>query len=393
MIRRKLSKKLSELAGYYPVVVVTGPRQSGKTTLCKACFPKHAYISLEALDSREFASTDPRGFLAQYADGAIIDEIQQAPDLLSYLQSEVDADPQPGRFILTGSQHFSLSQAITQSLAGRCGILTLLPPDFEELQGFTNAPETLAEALLQGAYPRIYDKNIPAGQWLRDYTYTYIERDVRQIVNVGDLQTFTAFLRLSAGRTAQELNLSTLGTDVGITHNTAKAWLGILETSHLITRLPAWHANIRKQVSKTPRLHFLDSGVVCSLLGIHTAEQVMQHPLRGAIFESWVVAELYKNQLNTGVLQPMYYYRESRGLELDVLIDCENHLKAIEIKSGATLNSDFFKNFPLLPERLVSTQLSATIRNYLIYGGEIAQTRSTVKVVPWAKANAIWTKE
>lgn len=269
----------------------------------------------------------------------------------------------------------------------------MLPPDFEELQGFANAPKTLAEVLLQGAYPRIYDKNIPAGQWLRDYTYTYIERDVRQIVNVGDLQTFTAFLRLSAGSTARELNLSRLGTDAGITHNTAKAWLGILETSHLLIRLPAWHANIRKQVSKTPRLHFLDSGVVCSPLGIHTAEQVMQHPLRGAIFESWVVAELYKNQLNTGALQPMYYYRESRGLELDVLIDCKDHLKAVEIKSGATLNTDFFKNFPLLPERLASTQLPATIRNYVVYGGDTAQTRSAVNVLPWAWMHMIWKEQ
>ena len=286
MIPRTLEQKLLELAGYYPVVVVTGPRQSGKTTLCQIAFPGKTYVSLETLDTREFAISDPRGFLAQYADGAIIDEIQHVPALLNYLQSDIDARPEPGRFILTGSQHFGLSQSISQSLAGRCGILVLLPPSLEELRAFPSAPADLFSVLWQGAYPRIYDRDIPAHQWLADYTTTYVQRDVRQVINIGDLQVFSGFLKLCAGRTGQEINLSTLGSDAGVSHNTARAWLSVLETSYIIHRLPAWHVNVRKQVVKAPKLHFFDSGLACYLLGIQEPEQLRFHPLRGAIFES-----------------------------------------------------------------------------------------------------------
>jgi len=244
MIKRKLEVKLRELAGYYPVIVVTGPRQSGKTTLCRAIFKNKAYISLEALDNRDYAQNDPRGFLAEYAEGAIIDEIQHAPELLNYMQSDVDDRPEPGRFILTGSQRFGLSQSISQSLAGRCGILTLLPPSREELIAFADAPDELFNTLWKGAYPRIYDKKIPPQQWLADYVATYIQRDVRQVINVSDLQHFSSFLKLCAGRTAQEINLSSLGSDVGISHNTVRDWLSILETSYIIRQLPAWHNNI-----------------------------------------------------------------------------------------------------------------------------------------------------
>ena len=288
MISRTLEKKLHELSGYYPVVVVTGPRQSGKTTLCQMVFPDKPYVSLEALDIREFAITDPRGFLLEYADGAIIDEIQQAPDLLSYLQSDIDARPEAGRFILTGSQHFGLSQSISQSLSGRCGILTLLPPSLEELRAFPNAPDDLFSILWQGAYPRIYDQNIPAHQWLADYTATYVQRDVRQVINIGDLQAFSGFFKLCSGRAAQEINLSKIGNDAGISHNTVRSWLSVLETSYIIHCLPAWHTNIRKQIVKAPKLHFFDSGLACYLLGIREPDQLYHHPLRGAIFESWV---------------------------------------------------------------------------------------------------------
>jgi predicted AAA+ superfamily ATPase len=257
MIQRTLQKKINELSGYYPAVVVTGPRQSGKTTLCRMTFPEKPYVSLESLDSRNFAIEDPRGFLAEYADGAIIDEIQQAPDLLSYLQGDIDLRPDTGRFILTGSQHFGLSQSISQSLAGRCGVLVLLPPGIEELHEFDNAPRDLFSTLWQGAYPRIYDQNIPAHQWLADYTTTYVQRDARQVINIGDLHTFSGFMKLCAGRTAQEINLAALGSDVGVSHNTIRAWLSVLETSFIVHRLPAWHINIRKQVVKAPKLHFL----------------------------------------------------------------------------------------------------------------------------------------
>ena len=389
MILRKLAAKLRELAGYYPVVAVTGPRQSGKTTLCQASFPDKPYVSMEALDTREFALTDPRGFLDEYRQGAILDEIQRAPALLSYLQEAVDADPEPGRFILTGSQHFGMSDAIAQSLAGRCGILTLLPPDLEELQAFPDAPRDLYTTLWQGAYPRIYDQQIPAQQWLADYVATYIQHDVRQVIQVGDLLAFSEFLKLCAGRTAQEINLSSLGADAGISHNTARAWLSVLETSYVLYRLPAWHTNIRKQVIKAPKLHFFDSGLVCYLLGIREPEQLRHHPLRGAIFESWVVSELYKLQIHEGEQPRMFHYRETRGPEIDLLIDRGDKLHAVEIKSGATAAPDFFRHFDLLPERLKNTPLPTDIRNHVVYGGDTSQQRSQAQLLSWRDLPAL----
>lgn len=389
MIPRKLESKLRELAGYYPVVVVTGPRQSGKTTLCQATFPDRPYVSLEALDAREFARGDPRGFLAEYGDGAIFDEIQHVPELLNYLQGEVDARPDPGRFVLTGSQHFGLSQSISQSLAGRCGILVLLPPSLEELRAFPTAPVDLYSVLWQGAYPRIYDRAIPAHRWLADYTATYLQRDVREVINVGDLQVFSGFLKLCAGRTAQEINLSTLGGDAGVSHNTVRAWLSVLETSYIIHRLPAWHLNIRKQVVKAPKLHFFDSGLACYLLGIREPEQLRLHPLRGAIFESWVIAEIYKAYVHRGVQPGLFHYRETRGLEIDLLIDQGERLEAIEIKSGATASPDFFKNLQRLPDRLGEGGESRRIGNYVVYGGADSQQRSQARLVSWRDVQQI----
>lgn len=389
MIPRKLQKKLAELAGYYPVVVVTGPRQAGKTTLCRAVFPDKAYVSLESIDAREFARADPRGFLTEYREGAIIDEVQHVPELTSYLQTEVDERPKPGRFILTGSQHFGVSQTVSQSLAGRCGMLALLPPDLDELRLFPAAPDDLYTLLWQGSYPRIYDRNIPAAQWLADYTATYLQRDVRQVLNIGDLSTFTSFIRLCAGRTAQEINLSALGGDAGIAHNTARSWLSILETSYLVFRLPAWHINIRKQVIKAPKLHFFDSGLACYLLNIREPDQLRHHPLRGAIFESWVVAELYKGHLHSGQTPNFFHYRESRGLEIDLLMDRGETLHAVEVKSAATVTQDFFNCFAKLAERTKNSDLTARINNVLVYGGETSQRRSTARVIAWKEIGKI----
>jgi predicted AAA+ superfamily ATPase len=383
MIPRALGLKLRELTGYYPVVMVTGPRQSGKTTLCRATFPAKTYLSLEALDIREFALNDPRGFLAQYAGGAILDEIQNAPELLSYLQGEVDARPDPGRFVLTGSQHFGLAQSISQSLAGRCGILVLLPPSLEELRAFPNAPADLFSILWQGAYPRIYDRNIPAQQWLADYVGTYVQRDVRQVINVGDLQLFSGFLKLCAGRTAQEINLSALGSDAGMSHNTARAWLSVLEASYLAHRLPAWHPNIRRQVVKAPKLHFIDSGLACYLLGIREPEQLALHPLRGAIFESWVVSEIYKGCVHSGLQPSLFHYREKRGLEIDLLIEQKEGWDAVEIKSGATTTEDFFTNLERFPAHLKDAGKKLRIRSHVVYGGDDSYQRSRAQVISW----------
>ena len=390
MIQRTLQKKINELSGYYPAVVVTGPRQSGKTTLCRMTFPEKPYVSLESLDSRNFAIEDPRGFLAEYADGAIIDEIQQAPDLLSYLQGDIDLRPDTGRFILTGSQHFGLSQSISQSLAGRCGVLVLLPPGIEELHEFDNAPRDLLSTLWQGAYPRIYDQNIPAHQWLADYATTYVQRDARQVINIGDLQTFSGFMKLCAGRTAQEINLAALGNDVGVSHNTIRAWLSVLETSFIVHRLPAWHINIRKQVVKAPKLHFFDSGLACYLLGIQQPEQLRHHPLRGAIFESWVFSEVFKSYMHNGLQPHLFHYRESRGIEIDLILEQARALAAVEVKSGATVSRDFFRNFGLLPERLQRLPSPPDLHNYLVYGGEVSQKRSQVEVLSWREIGRLF---
>ena len=393
MIKRKLEAKLRELAGYYPVILVTGPRQSGKTTLCRATFPDAAYVSMEALDNREYAQNDPRGLLNEYADGAIIDEVQYVPDILNYMQSDVDARPDLGRFILTGSQHFGLSQSISQSLAGRCGILSLLPPSREELLGFADAPDELFSTLWKGAYPRIYDQNIPAQQWLADYVATYIQRDVRQIINVSDLQHFSGFLKLCAGRTAQEINLSSLGNDAGISHNTARAWLSILETSYIIQQLPAWHTNIRKQVIKAPKLHFLDTGLVCYLLGIREPDQLRHHPSRGAIFESWVASEVYKLRVHNGEQPDLYHYREAQGFEIDLIIDSGEQLNAIEIKSGATINKDFFKNLTTFAKLKHNSPRIKNITQQLVYGGETSQQRSEINILSWSDIASLVTEQ
>jgi predicted AAA+ superfamily ATPase len=380
---RILLNKLTITAGYYPVVLLDGPRQSGKTTLTKAAFPDKAYVTLEPLDTREFARTDPRGFLSQYHGGAIIDEVQHAPDLLSYLQDEVDRDPTPGRFILTGSQNLAISHAVSQSLAGRAGILHLLPFSREELAGFSNAPKDMFELLWTGCYPRIYDRSIPAQQWLADYVATYVQRDVRQILNVGDLGRFTTFLRLCAAHTSQELKLSALGADAGISHNTANAWLSVLESGFLCCRLPAWHRNIKKQLVKAPKLHFFDTGLVCYLLGIKEPSQLRHHPLRGAVFETWVFSELYKKKIHHGEVPQLFHFRESRGIEVDFIEPLADRILMVEAKSGETLGSDYFQAMHALEKLLVDRGASEQIEKQLVYGGSEALVRSGVQVVPW----------
>lgn len=389
MVSRSLETKLIELASYYSAVLVTGPRQSGKTTLCQMVYPDKPYVSLEALDIRDFARSDPRGFLAEYADGAVIDEVQHVPDLLSYLQSDIDARPDPGRFILTGSQHFGLSQSISQTLAGRCGILVLLPPSREELMQFPVAPDELFTLLWQGAYPRIYDRQIPAHQWLADYTTTYVERDVREVINIGDLQAFSGFMRLCAGRTAQEINLSAIGSDAGVSHNTVRAWLSALEASYIVHRLPAWHVNLRKQIVKAPKLHFFDSGLVCYLLGIREPAQLRLHPLRGAIFESWVVSEIYKSFVHSGIQPRLFHYREARGPEVDLIIEQAPPITAIEIKSGATASKHFFRNLERFSARMKQAPHKRQIRSRVVYGGERSQQRSQAQLLSWRDVHKV----
>ena len=392
MIRRDLENVLATVSTQYPVVTVTGPRQSGKTTLCRAYFTDHQYVSLERPDVREFARDDPNGFLAQFPGGVILDEVQHVPELLSYIQVRVDEDDSPGRYVLTGSQHFGLSAAISQSLAGRTTILTLLPPSLRELRRFDGVPDDIWELVRIGAYPRIWDHDLDATRWLADYTATYIQRDVREVVNVGNLEAFSTFLRLVAGRTAEEVNLSKLGGDAGVSHNTARAWLSVLETSYVVFRLSAFHANLRKQIIKAPKLHFFDSGIVCYLLGIRTRDQLLTHPLRGSIFESWVVSEVYKSIVHAGLSPRLFHYRESRGVEVDLIVEDGGQLIATEVKSGETIRSSFLRNLHEFRNRLEDADDWRDVRLRVVYGGNQTQHRTDVDVIGWNALDDVdWT--
>ncbi len=389
MITRDAAIRLTELARHYPVVSVTGPRQSGKTTLCRSTFPALPYVSLEPLDVREFALSDPRGFLASLPNGAIIDEVQRAPALFSYLQADVDENPAPGRFILTGSQQLALTASVTQSLAGRTGLIELYPPSWAELQRFPSAPSDLFEVLWTGAYPRIFDRQIPPHQWLADYVATYVQRDVRQLLNVGDLRAFTTFLQLCAGHTAGETHLSRLGADAGIAHNTAKAWLSVLEASYLIFRLPGWHPNFRKQVVKSAKLHFVDTGVASYLLGIREPDQLRTHPLRGALFESWVASEMLKQRAHHGTRCDLFHYRDAAGLEVDLIASTAGTDILIEAKSGATIGSDFTEAVDRLAAGVRQRAPDRVIATRVIHGGTGRQTRGATQLVPWREVDQL----
>lgn len=391
MIERILAARLRHMAGKFPVVTVTGPRQSGKTTLCRSEFPDKPYVSLEPPDTREFALRDPRGFLSAYEDGAILDEVHRAPELLSYLQPMVDARPSRGRFILTGSAQFSLLHSLNQSLAGRTALLELPPMGLEEVRRFPNPPTQLYDLIWRGGYPAVYDRELEPGEWYPSYVTTYLERDVRAILNVGDIMAFQAFLRLAAGRVGQLVNLSSLGADAGITHSTTQAWLAVLEAGYLAWRLRPWHANVSKRLIKTPKLHFLDTGLVCYLLGIRSAEQLRDHPLRGAIFETWVASEIHKSRAHRGLPPALSFYRDSRGEEVDLLLELGRELLAIEVKSGATVAQDFFTSLDGLAATLAKSPRPPALRKFIVYGGAEAQSRAAGTVIPWSQLDqAVW---
>jgi predicted AAA+ superfamily ATPase len=384
MIPRVLSAQLESAAAELPVVTVTGPRQSGKTTLCRAAFPDKKYVNLEPLDVREFARSDPRGFLAEHAAGVILDEIQNVPELLSYIQADVDEDPSPGRFILTGSQQLAANRAIGQTLAGRTAILHLLPFSLEERRQAEDWQEDLWVDVFRGGYPRVYDRHLDPVRWYADYITTYVERDVRQVKEIGDLRAFRTFITLAAGRTAQEINLSSLGADAGISHNTARSWLGLLEASFIATVVPAWHRNVRKQIVKAPKLHFIDTGVACSLLGIRDGDQLRTHPLRGALFESWVAGEILKTLFHQGRQPDMKHYRESRGIEIDFVVAQAGTIHLIECKSGATTHPSFFEPLATMRDLIAADSSWSEISPALVYGGEESHTRRTIAVYSWS---------
>jgi hypothetical protein len=395
VLQRTLARTLRRLARQYPVVTLTGPRQSGKTTLVRETFPDARYVSLEDPDQRRFATEDARDFLGQFSGTVVLDEVQRTPELFSYIQGRVDERGEPGQFILSGSQNFLLLEAVSQSLAGRAAILHLLPFSLGELEQRTpldpkslgrelpaprqNPPRDLMRALWQGFYPRIHDQNLEAGRWLRDYFQTYVERDVRQILQVGDLEAFDRFVRLCAGRNGQLLNLSSLAGDCGITHTTARRWLSVLEASFLVLLLRPHHRSFNKRLIKSPKLYFLDSGLLCYLLRIRSPEELRTHSSRGAVFESFVISELVKGFLHRGEESVLYFWRDSSGHEIDVLLDWGPEQVAIEIKSGTTTAADFFKNLQYWRGLVGSPEAPAG----LVYGGEHSHQRKGVIVYGW----------
>lgn len=393
MIKRFLESYLHRDAGLYPVLTLTGPRQSGKTTLARAAFCDHRYISLELIDSRRFAREDPRGFLAQFDGSVILDEVQHAPDLLSYIQGVVDEDPSPGRFILTGSHNFLLMRSVSQTLAGRCAILNLLPFSRAELEGHTQSEPTspaalfanrntgldLWQTLRTGFYPRIHDRRIPPEVWLADYLQTYIERDVRSLSNVGDLEAFGRFLSLCAGRAAQLLNYSSLASDCGVSVDTARRWISVLKTSFILFLLSPHHRNFNKRLVKSPKLYFFDTGLLCQLLGIREAGQIITHPLRGAVFENYVIAEVAKAYLHHRRTPPLFFWRDRTGHEIDLLIEEADKLFPVEIKSSQTVSGDMLDGLQWWLSLSGQPAQSAT----LVYAGGEAFTRARISVRPW----------
>ena len=396
MIQRALESALRRAARNYPIVTLTGPRQSGKTTLVKMAFPDHAYASLEDPDQREFATTDPRGFLAQFRKRVILDEAQRAPDLFSYIQTASDREEIRGRYVLTGSQSFLLIRTIGQSLAGRAAILHLLPFSWAELQdrrslSLTSVGErtpnrseppnvALMDVLFTGFYPRIHDAQLLPQDWLANYYQTYVERDVRGLLNVGDLKAFGRFIGLCAGRNGQLLNLSSLANDCGISQPTARRWISVLEASFLVLLLRPHHRNFNKRLVKSPKLYFLDTGLLAYLLRIRSSDELRTHSSRGAIFESFVVSELMKNALNRGRQLNLHFWRDSAGHEVDLLLGRSGDLVPIEIKSGATLVDDFFAGLRYWLELAGTPDAPAA----LIYGGDRSVRRSGVVAYSWA---------
>lgn len=383
MIARAITPILQQRAASLPVVTITGPRQSGKTTLCRMAFPEMAYVNLERPDLRAFAHDDPQGFLANYPDGAIFDEIQRVPDLLSWIQVDVDQRQQMGRFILTGSHQFELSQRISQSLAGRTALLRLLPLSVAELAA-SSAPHSVDSLIFMGGYPRIHADALNPALAMGDYFETYVQRDLRDLLEIRNLALFEKFVRLAAGRVGQLLNMQSLAADVGVSGNTASHWISILEASYIVFRLPPWFENIGKRLVKTPKLYFYDTALAAWLIGVSKIEHLAAHPLRGGLFENLAVLEFFKAYANRGERPNLHFYRDSAGQEADLLIETGRQLHLVEIKSGQTISSDAMRPISNIRRALGDRVSGAT----LVYGGSEAQRRSHFSAIPLADISA-----
>jgi predicted AAA+ superfamily ATPase len=389
-IARTLRDAAQARAAQLPLLAILGPRQSGKSTLCAQAFAHKPLVSLESIEAREQALGDPVGFLARFPTGAVIDEAQRAPSLFSELQIDVDRRSEPGRWVLTGSQHFHLLSSISQSLAGRIALLTLLPLSLEEL-GPACAADPL-DACVIGGYPRIFDQRLDPTVWLDDYITTYVERDVRSVLNVGNLGTFQTFLGLCAARAGQLLNSSALGADAGVNSKTARAWISVLEAGFIVFQLRPYFRDVGKRLTKSSKLYFHDTGLLCRLLGIKSAEQLRQHPLRGSIFENLIVSEIHKSRLHRGVKPELYFYRDQSGREVDLLADDPLDPTLIEIKLTRTVMAESVRPLDDVARVLAGAEIPPrSVRRVLVHGGEETSEIAGVERAPWRGVHRILT--
>ena len=383
---RAATALLTQLARGFQVIAITGPRQSGKSTLAREAFPHHPYVTLEDPDTRALALADPRRFLARFPKGAVLDEVQRAPELLSYLQGRVDAHQRMGEFIVTGSQQFGLMDRITQSLAGRVGLLQLLPLTNAELQPSASAGASLEERLWRGGYPALHAqfRDLLPPTWFAGYVATYLERDVRQVLNVANLALFQRFVLMCAARSGQLLNLNSLAADCGISQPTARQWLTVLQASYVLTLLPPYHRNFGKRLVKTPKLYFLDTGLLCHLLRIPDALALQTHALRGPIFETWVVTEVIKHRFNLGLAADLYFWRDNHGTEVDLVFEDGGRMQAVEIKSGTTFAMDWLS----APRRWKAMAGTAAAQPIVVYGGAESFELDEARVMSWRAIGA-----
>lgn len=384
MLKRSAASRLIALSAWYPIVAVTGPRQSGKTTLVREAFAGKPYLTLEDPDVRATALADPRGFLALYPDGAILDEAQRAPDLFSYLQGIVDKRQAMGQWVLTGSQQLGLMSGVSQTLAGRVGLLQLLPFSVGELLASDALPasRSLEDMLWRGLYPAPCLRKVPPTDWYADYFATYIERDVRQMLQVRDMAAFRLFVRMCAARTGQLLNLSALAADCGISTNTAKGWLSVLEASYIVFTLKPHHVNFGKQLTKSPKLYFHDTGLAAWLAGLRSAEALGLSSMRGALFENWAVCEALKHSYNQRLAMQLHFWRNKSGIEVDLLIEFDQGLNAVEFKAGKTVASDWFGSLKKYADLMLEST-DTVLPQTLVYGGDATHTRPNVQVIGW----------
>ncbi len=385
-IKRQIENIIKEASAQLPIISITGPRQSGKTTVAKKIFPNYKYVNFEDSEQRDYALADPKGFMQMIGEMVILDEIQYVPDLFSYIQISADESDKNGLYVLTGSQNFLLQEKISQSLAGRVAIFNLLPFSISELSDYDLIPNTLENVIHKGFYPRLFSSDINYGHWLNDYIQTYIERDVRLLTNVGDLNSFGQFIKVCAARSGQLINLSEIGNEISVSYKTVKRWLSILEASYIVFTVMPYFKNFNKRITKSSKIYFYDSGLVCNLLNITKPNDLAFHYLKGGIFEGLIISELKKFMLNRKQKGEIYFFRDSRGNEVDVIIETIGKLIPLEIKSGKTITTDFFKGLSYFEKITQDNDLD----NFIIYGGQNIQKRKNTSVYGWQEADRIF---